>query len=174
MDTTIVTNESRYTKLKSSKIGGLNQGKGIFMDTRYKTIEKEIEHFANTLVTDNAKWDGDTYSVDWDKIDTDHQNMLIALMVDRDGKDFLAIGENDEKYRDDILSHLTGMIQAGDMESENRFAECVKKAVRHYYEGQAIELIDELTGYYTHETLADQGLRLVQDPEHGDFVVRTI
>ncbi len=170
----IIAMKTGFTKQKSSKIGVQNQRQGFSMDTKYDQAQKEVEHFASEIVNENAEWDGEGYTVDWYKLHQTEQHKLIALMVERDGKDFLAIGENDEKYRDDILSKLLHMVKADNMQSDISFAECVKKAVSHYYEDEALELIDKLSGYYTHETLRDQGLRLTQDPYHGDFIVQRL
>ena len=144
------------------------------MSIRTQVITRELHTLVGEIVSDHAYWDGDHYEVNWHKLDHDDQNKIIALMVDLDGKDFLAIGENDENFRDEILAKLIGMTQRDDMESQLDFAESVKKAVRHYYEEKAIELVDELTGDYTHDTLAEQGLHLVQDRNHGDFIVQRI
>lgn len=170
----IVTMKTGFTKLKRCKIGVQVQRKGISMDTRYNQADKEVEHFANEIVNEYAEWDGEGYSVDWYKLHPTEQNKLIALMVNRDGKDFLAIGENRENYRDEILSTLITMVKADTHESNLNFAECVKKAVRYYYEDDALELIDRHSRYYTQETLREQGLRLTQDPNHGDFIVQRI
>lgn len=144
------------------------------MSMRTTVIERELRNFASDVVAENAKWDCDQYVVDWYKIDENDRNKILAYFVELNGKDFYAIVENDEKYRDDILSKMLGMIKGTSIDSELDFAYSVREAVNHYYEPQAIELIDELTGEYTHDTLRENGLRLVQDKYHGDFVLQRI
>lgn len=144
------------------------------MNTRERVIKKEINDFASHIVSDNAEWDGEGYSVEWSKVDKRDQDKLISLMVELDGKDFSIITENSEKYRDDILSKIINMIKSDTADSELDFAECVKKAAYSYFEDRASELIDELSGYYTHDTLEEMGLCLRQDRNHGDFIVQRI
>lgn len=138
---------------------------------REKVIEKEMYNYGMDLVSSYAKWDGDGYYLDWNRIPEDEQGEFIAIMTDLDGKDFSPICENEESFRDDILAKIVLMLKRDDMEAKLDFAECVKKATRKYFEERAIEYLDDLTNEYTHEELADRGLCLRQDRDHGDFVV---
>lgn len=144
------------------------------MNMREQIIKKELHNFTKDVVSENAKWEGERYEVTWHDIDSDDRNKIVAYMTELDGKDFLAIGENDDNFRDDILAKLLRMLTRDDMEAELDFAESVKRAVHHYYEDKAIEYVDELVTAYTHDTLADRGLRIVQDRNHGDFFVQRI
>lgn len=141
------------------------------MSIRTKVIEKELKNYAYDLISQYAKWDGDSYYINWNRIPEDEREELIAIMVELDGDEFSIINQNDSKYRDDIMTNMVKMIKSGDMDAKLDFAECVKKAAFHYYEQHAIDYLDEIAGEYTHDTLADNGLCLRQDRDHGDFVV---
>lgn len=141
---------------------------------RDTVIKKELFNYVNDVVSQHAKWDGDQYVVNWKRLPEDDRNHIIAIMVDLDGKDFYAICENDEKYRDDILAKMVGMMKRDDMDSELDFVYSVKEAINAYYEDKAIEYVDEVAGEYTHDTLRESGLHYVQDRNHGDFVIQRI
>ena len=144
------------------------------MNMLERTILKELREFTNEVIRNNREWCGDHYAVDWYKVDSEDQNKIIAFLVELDGKDFLAIGENEERYRDDILAKMIGLIKRGDLEAEIDFAESVRRAVHSYYRDKGIAYLEELTNEYTHEKLRDAGYCVRRDQNHGDYSIQRI
>jgi len=103
----------------------------------YQRLTNEID----SLIKTEGRTGIDGYSLDWTDLDESDQNKVVALFLDYDDRDLFSIYEN-EKY-DDIVCSLLTMLSKDARDSDQDFAECLKKNLVRYYAKRAQELIEE-------------------------------
>lgn len=131
---------------------------------------KELIRFVDDLIMDTAKHpcnNNDSYVLDWDKVDEQDKQHIVALMIDGDGRELYSIYENDKS--DDIVSSLLSFLKKDTQDSLEDFAECVRKNVMSYYEKAASELLEERLGVVESSGMLDAGLMQFQDRNSGEI-----
>jgi hypothetical protein len=129
----------------------------------YQTLVSEID----SLIRNEGTYDSDGYSLSYDDLNEDDQQLIVACFVDYDDRDLFSVYEN-EKY-DDIVASMLTMLKKGTRDSDEDFTECLKKNLRTYYAKRAQELIDERCGEIESIERFEHGQVKRQDRNTGEF-----
>jgi hypothetical protein len=128
---------------------------------------KQLVHEIDTLIKLEGVYDQNGYSLSYDRLDENEQHKIVACFIDYDDRDLFSIYEN-EKF-DEIASALLTMLKNGTRDSDEDFAQCLKKNLTAYYAKRAQKLINERCVEIESNENWDHGLVKRQNRNTGEF-----
>lgn len=135
--------------------------------------QRNFASFVSSLVSDYAKYDGDTYNLHIDDLPDDEQGELAALYLetlDRDVSE--CVWGNDFTTNSDYVCSLLKMLKDPSPENRDDFSRLVHKNVLIYFRDSLQSAIEEACNEHLHEEMNENGYYGSIDRNHGDFVWR--
>lgn len=130
------------------------------------TPYQELYNYAYSLASNYHEVTRQGYYTDWNKIPDEDKEALAGLFINYDDRDLFSIYEN-ENY-EDIVSSLLTMLRKGDHDSEEDFAQCLKKNLVKYYEKKMVELLTEATADYEKHDYELNGFERCYHKDNGE------
>jgi len=132
---------------------------------------RNLSNYAEELVANYAKFDGNNYDLDLKDLSEYDQNELARLYIESNEREISeCIYGSDFSINNEFTCALLAMLQDDSEENRANFAEVTRKNVLTYYKYALQELLNNTCHYYLHEMMNEQGLYARHDMEHGDII----
>lgn len=158
---------NRYDILES-----VNDSEFALSDVKGLTqMQKEdLYNYAEELVGIYGKFKDDRYELTLDMLPKPIQYDLCRIFIESIDREIEnACFGNDESINNDYLCAMLAMLESNTAQNRERFAKITQKNLLNYYRENLNNLLDNACESYFLTYAENEGLRSVQDPEHGDI-----
>ena len=143
-----------------------NQVKGVTM-----SHEKALLYFADDLVSQYAKFDGDNFYLSLTDLSSEDQNELALLMLEScDRETSECVHGNDFSIDNDYTCALLAMLKYDCKETRDHFAFITRKNILTYYANALQVILDRACDKYLHLSMEESGRYARVDDNQGDVV----
>lgn len=120
--------------------------------------ERYLSNYAEELVARYAKYEYDTYTLNFNDLPDEEQSELTRLFMEStDRETSECVYGNDFSINNDFTCALLAMLQDDCEETREKFAEVTRKNIIIYYEKSLQEVINEACNYYIHSIHNESG-----------------
>jgi len=139
--------------------------------TKVMSHKRNLENYAEELVAQYAKFDGDHYELYLDMLPEDVQNELAQYYIESIDREIeWACYGQDESINSSYLCALLAMLKDDSKENREHFAEVTRQNILSYYAKALDDVLDQACDSYHHAINNEQGLYASQDQETGEIV----
>lgn len=147
--------------------------KGFVTGVTKVSHERNLSDYAQELVASYAKFSGDQYQLELDKLSSPCQLELARLyieFIDRE-IEWACYGE-DQTLNSDFLCALLQLLKDNTPQTRDNFAQVTMRNILIYYKDTLQEILNSAcTNYYCNE-MHEAGYHTEQDLDHGDVLWR--
>lgn len=168
-DYDISIERNKMEEIRNDPFGLGNTFKGL-MNVSH---EKNLHDYAQEIVANYAKYDGESYCLTLSNLPDDEQNELARLLIeslDREVNE--CIYGNDFTINNEFTCALLELLKNDNPGTRRNFAEVTLRNILIYYKDSLQTIIDEACTEYLHNLNNQAGYYAHQDMEHGDIVWR--
>ena len=139
--------------------------------TKVMSHKRNLDIYAEELVAQYAKFDGDQYELYLDQLPQDVQNELAQYFIESIDREIeWACYGQDESINSSYLCALLAMLKDDTKETRDNFADVTRRNILSYYATQLDEVLDQACNSYHHAVNNEQGLYASQDQDSGEIV----
>ncbi len=145
--------------------------KGFVATVRKPMNDKaNLSNFAEDLVSQYAKFDGESYTLFAEDLSDSDQNELIRLYIESTNRE-----TNECIYGDDFTINsefncaLLAMLQCDNKKTREEFARVTRDNLFTYYRESLNDVLSAACCNLMHIEMNESGFRQQQDSEHGDI-----
>ena len=149
--------------------------KGTFAGAANMSHQRNLNDYAESLVSQYGNYVGDQYELTLDMLPEDEQNELVRLYIESIDREIeWACYGADESINSDYLCAMLAMLKDDCKETREHYAEVTRKNLLTYYKKSLECLLNEACDSFLHNSMNEQGYYSGRDMDHGDLVWRKI
>lgn len=138
------------------------------------SVERDLHLYAQELVEQYGRFDGECYNVTFDQLSDHDQSTLLAKYFEFNDRDTECVNGNDFSVDNDYSCALLKMLKDNTQENQANFATTVHRNITTYYQKSIQKVLDDACNDYLHNVNNEAGLFACIDRDSGEIDWRKV
>jgi hypothetical protein len=132
------------------------------------SAERDLHLYAQDLVEQYAKFDGECYNVTFEQLSDSDQSQLLAKYFEFNDRETDCLNGDDFSIDNDYTCALLKILKDNTPETRENLATVIHKNISIYYAKEIQKVLGDACDDYLHNINNEQGYYAVQSRESGD------